>query len=321
MPDMRDHTSSVPADPPAHGLEVHLFGGVEIYRDGALLPAFPTQRSLSLFAYLVMQRGQPVHRDTVCERFWGEQRDAEARKALRTCLWRVRSVLEPGEAERGTILQANGSHLRFAERADTWVDAWEFEDAVRWPAQQNPDAALLARLDRAAALYQGELMEGLGDEWCAWHRERLRLAYLGALERLIGHHHASRQWQDVIAVGQRILHEDPLREHVHRAIMVSHLTLGDRASAMRQYHACVQTLRDELDIEPMGETRDLYTRIRQNPRDPLPEAGLPDHQLRALVHDLDDALAALHSLTRRLESVRAALTPTHALTGFGRRST
>src|SRR5688572_220693 len=98
-------------------LRVHLLGGVEVFRADTLLPAFPTQKSLSLFAYLVLARGRLVHRDTLCGHFWGDQTDVEARKALRTCLWRIRSVIEPDEEDRGTFLKVEGSQIRFAPSA------------------------------------------------------------------------------------------------------------------------------------------------------------------------------------------------------------
>jgi DNA-binding SARP family transcriptional activator len=294
-------------------LRIHLFGGVEVFRGETLLPAFPTQRSLSLFAFLVLSRGRLVHRDTVCGQFWGEQSDVEARKALRNCLWRIRSVIEPGERERGAYLQVEGSQIRFAPGDDTWVDAWEFEDSLKPPSREVPERAAVERLERAAALYRGDFLEGLHDHWCFLHRERLRLAYLTALERLVAHHRSGARWLEVIAYGRQILREDPLREHIHRTVMESHLRMGDRPSALRQYACCARTLRAELDIEPMEETRRLHDRIRRG--EPLGLAQLHgrtgdvrgDFEVNVLVAEVEVALTALHALMDQLEHTRASL--------------
>lgn len=303
-------------------LKVQLFGGVELHRGGARLPAFPTQKSLSLFAYLVLNRGRLIHRDTICGQFWGEQSDVEARKALRTCLWRIRSVIEPDGDERGTLVQVEGSQIRFVPGPGTSVDAWDFEDAVKG-GQALPDEVV--RLERAASLYRGPLLEGLHDSWCFLHRERLRLAYLTALERLVEHHRSRGAWLDVVAWGRQILREDPLREHIHRSLMEAHVVMGDRPSALRQYEACVRVLEEELEIEPMEETRALFGRIRAGrpavvavappPAPPVigfQHAAALREEVGGLVEEVDGALSALQALADRLERARTALAGTTA---------
>jgi len=285
--------------------KIHFFGGVEVYRDGALLAPFPSQKALSLFAYLVLRRGRLVHRDTVCGQFWGEHSDAEARKSLRMCLWRIRSVLEPAAHERGQLLRVEGSQIGLAA-GGAWADAWEFEDCLQ-PRQDRADGASEAeRLERAVRLYRGDLLEGVFDEWCLLQRDRLRLSYLTALERLVGHHARRGHWLEVIAWGQQVLREDPLREHMHRAVMEGHFAMGDRPSAMRQFDVCRVVLRQELGIEPMEETRVLHARIRGGAGEGPPGRAGPDG-LGVLAAEVDGALAALYDLTDRLETVRLAL--------------
>jgi DNA-binding SARP family transcriptional activator len=51
--------------------------------------------------------------------------------------------------------------------------------------------------------------------------------------------------------------------------MQCYLVQGQRHLAVRQYQACVQSLKDELDIGPSEETIVLYRRIvgtRSSPR-------------------------------------------------------
>lgn len=295
-------------------LRVHFFGGVEIYRDGILLPVFPTQKSLSLFAYLVVNRGRLIHRDTLCGQFWGEQTDVEARKALRTCLWRVRSVVEPRKEQRGTLLQVQGSQVRFVGSDATWVDVWAFEDAVKFASGAHAaDPERTRGLERAAALYRADFLDGLHDEWCFLHRERLRLAYFTALERLVAQHGSQGRWLDVITWGMQILREDSLREHIHRSVIEAHLAMGDRPSALRQYAFCVRTLEAELEVEPMEETRRLYERATRRPApgpqgiSNEPEESREDGHVDRLVAEVDGALSVLYSLLDRLERTRGAL--------------
>ena len=246
-------------------LGVRLLGAFGLRRGAVALPALPTQRSEALLAYLVIQRDRLVHRDVLCGDLWGDRSDAQARKSLRTTLWRVRSVLEADAAERGTLLRVDGDHIGFVAPPGARVDVWELDECVRLTEEESGaplDEATARRLGRVAALYGGDLMQGHYDDWCTEPRERLRTGFLSVLERLLWHHEAKGAWQPAIACAQQILRHDPFREHVHRSLMTSHHAMGDRPSALRQYRHCAEVLRRELDIEPMDETRALHERIR-----------------------------------------------------------
>jgi DNA-binding SARP family transcriptional activator/DNA-binding NarL/FixJ family response regulator len=245
-------------------LGIRLLGTLGVQRGSVALPSFPTQRSAALFAYLVVNRDRLIHRDVLCGKFWGDRSDAQARKSLRTTLWRIRSVIEADPADRGTLLRVEGDHVGFVAHPRVWADVWELEEYVRM-CEENAgdlDDATARTLGHVAELYRGDFMEGHYDDWCSQPRERFRTGFLSALERLVRHHGENGAWREAIACAQQVLRHDPLREHVHRALMVSHHAMGDRPSALRQYHRCAQVLRTELAIEPMEETRLLYESIR-----------------------------------------------------------
>ena len=61
-----------------------------------------------------------------------------------------------------------------------------------------------------------------------------------------------------IGCAERALHEDPLREATYRLLMRLHDARGDRARALRAYHACATTLERELNVEPSAATRRAY---------------------------------------------------------------
>ena len=43
--------------------------------------------------------------------------------------------------------------------------------------------------------------------------------------------------------------------------MRTYAAAGERALALRQFHACRELLRERLGVAPSRETRDLHTRI------------------------------------------------------------
>ena len=295
-------------------LRVRLFGGLEVYSGETLLPGFATEKSRDLFAFLVLNRDRTFHRDVLCGRFWGEQRDTHARRSLRTALWRIRSVVEPSESLRGTVLRVEGQQVGFPGTEDAWDDASAF--TARLSGTDGGGSEPIGeegaqRISDAVHLYRGELLEGSYRRWCEPDRERLRTAYLNGLERLVDFHRSRGEWLEAIGWGRQLLREDPLREHIHRAVMECHLAKGDRPSALRQYGSCIRILREELDIEPMEETVDLYERARA-PRasSRVPRSGSngdahgPEN---GLTTEVDEALSALYALAERLEKARSAM--------------
>lgn len=285
------------------GLRIHLLGPLNVFRGSDPLPGFPTQKSRGLFAYLALHRGRGHSRSILMGRFWGDSPEGVARKNLRTDLWRIRTVLEPSGVQPGSCLTVHHDEVALSDEPEHWLDTHAFEEgldrAARAPSEEEE-----ARLLRGAlALYRGDLLEGLYHDWCIFERERLRLRFLDALDRMIRHHEARGEWTEAAGYGQRLLAHDPLREQVHRSIIRCHLALGDRAAALRQFDDCVRFLRDDLQVEPSAETRALADEARGGPLPHAP-ARAPARvgsAAAAPAAALDEVLLRLRSAERWLE--------------------
>jgi DNA-binding SARP family transcriptional activator len=100
------------------------------------------------------------------------------------------------------------------------------------------------------ALYRGDLLPSCYDDWILPERERLRQAFVEATERLIALLEDERDYRAAIGYAQRLLKHDPLQEAIYCHLMRLHALSGDRAAALRAYHACAAILQRELDVEP-----------------------------------------------------------------------
>jgi DNA-binding SARP family transcriptional activator len=294
-------------------LRIHLFGHLDVFRDGQPLPGFPTQKTRGLFAFLALNRGRRHSREVLVGRFWGERPEGVARKNLRTDLWRIRSVLEPQGVEPGWCLTVSHDEVAFNDGADHWLDTREFEDRLDRaavgprPELRDEQARLLGD---AVALYRGDLLEGVYDDWFVFERERLRLRYLDALEHLMRHHECRGEWAQAAAWGQRLLAHDPLREHVHREVIRCSIARGDRAGAVRQYETCARLLRQELDTGPMEETRALVAPLLSggSASAPPPDAEAMDEilaRLRSAAQWLEETGEQVRIVIRDVERARA----------------
>ena len=72
---------------------------------------------------------------------------------------------------------------------------------------------------------------------------------------------AHSTYSEAIRWASRLLVIDPLDEAAHRQMMVLLARSGERAAAIRQYRACQQIMRHELDADPEPATETLYQRI------------------------------------------------------------
>ena len=244
-------------------MQIRLFGAFDVRRGTEPFGPFPTSKSRSLFAFLVLHQEHAHARNFLAGTFWGDRTDAAARKCLRTELWRIRRAIGGNE-----LSALHADNVRFTN-TDGWVDVFEFERRAaplqsRTALELRPDD--VKALQEAVALYRGHLLEGMYDDWCLYLRERLRLMHSNALLQLLSYSMDEADWPAALQYGERLLSSDPLLEHVHRSLMKCHYYMGNRASALRQYTLCERVLRDELDVDPMRATVVLAERIRSGAR-------------------------------------------------------
>src|SRR5262245_10346864 len=254
-------------------LRLTLLGGFEARTDSRLSLAIPSKKAQMLLAYLAMRPRQRHLRDKLASLLWDDAPAEQARLSLRQALFIIRQAL-PFDP---TLVDGDG--VAFASDAVT-VDVTEFEEVAGSP---DPD-----ELDRAAALYRGDLLEGISsgsaqfEEWLRAERERLHELALEAFAKLLAHQMKLEDTEPAIQTALRLLSLDPLQEVTHRALMRLYTRKGRRAAALRQYQLCVDVLQRELGVEPEDATKQVYRELlpQSSPRQPAPQAESLPHQRR-----------------------------------------
>jgi DNA-binding SARP family transcriptional activator len=247
-------------------IRITLFGKFSVHMGDEVLLDHAPHKAQELLAYLTLHRGKAHPRDTLAELLWGDQDTPNSRKYLRQALWQLHSgLVAVGRARAAHLLHAESDWLELAldDRVD--VDVVRFEEAFasvnggRGDSLQPEHARSLAE---TARLYRGDLLEGWAAEWCRYDRERFRRMYLALLDKLTDFYEARHEYEAAIAYATLSLSYDSARERSHRSLMRALAKSGDRCAAIRQYTHCVETLRDELEVEPEPETVVLEQMIR-----------------------------------------------------------
>jgi len=195
-----------------------------------------------LLAWLVLRGGQAEKAD-VAERFWPlpDHEPRQARANLRQTLADLRRVLGP-EADH---LPTEYKTIRL-DLLGVHSDLGVFRDN----AGRDDDASL----ERAVGLYQkGVLLEGCLESWVGDERDRLELAYLDVLERLVARANADKDPAAAVRYLRRIVETDPFRETAQQALVVALQQSGDLAGALATYEDFRRLLRREFNTGPPPE--------------------------------------------------------------------
>jgi LuxR family maltose regulon positive regulatory protein len=255
---------------PGYRLRVYTLGSFQLFRGELQVPSTSWRREKArhLFQILLSNRQDPLDRDQLAEYLWPDQNPETSQRNFRITLNTLYQVLEPDRepgSESAYILR-EGTTYRLRPKADIWIDAQTFENAVSQANQfveTNPEDAIL-KMEEAMKLYHGKYLPDCRYEgWAAIERERLAVIFLQVADSLSELLLERKRLDDVIEVCQRILSEDNCWERAYRHLMIVHDRLGNHGQIGRIYQRCVRTLRKELDVVPAPETEALYRRLVQ----------------------------------------------------------
>jgi DNA-binding SARP family transcriptional activator len=295
-------------------LEIRLLGHLEISQLDARPQPSLTWGCQRLLAYLLLNTGKMCRREELMDVFWRDSAPKSARRCLNSALWRLRRELEPsGITGAELVVSTDAGEIGFNWDCEFWLDVQRFEERLvpilrKAAAEATVDEA--AQAEQSLALYRGELLEGIYDDWALVERERLRILHLNALSYLMEYYAHKGAYARGMEYARAILKIDPLREDTHRSLMQFHVLLGQRALAVEQYRVCAEILERELGVPPMEETALLYAEIL-NPsvRGRAVAAGPPavppetELQLRTIMRTLDQAHALLRQATQLLACI------------------
>ena len=89
----------------------------------------------------------------------------------------------------------------------------------------------------------------------------MELQYILGIERLAQTYTRLREFGKTIYWAEKLLRIDHTWEEAYRLLMFGHYQLQNRAQSVKWYNKCITVLSDELMIEPMDTTEQMYKMI------------------------------------------------------------
>jgi DNA-binding SARP family transcriptional activator len=261
-----------PMEPASATLVIHCLGPFRAYLNGQPVTGWNSLKSQAILKYLVAHHDSYTSKDFLMDLFWPEADPKAARRNLHQAIYCLRQTLKQGHDDDAQFIQFENDCYSLNPDLTLWLDTAEFErfvQAGRRLESAGQPAAAMAEYSRAEALYQGDFLEDeLYEDWTSWPREHFRTTYLDLADRLSQYYLEQGKIELSIALCHKMLGRDNCYEPAHRRLMECYYSQGQRNLALRQYQLCVQTLRDELKMQPSSETQALYQNIAESTDQP-----------------------------------------------------
>ncbi|SDM81597.1 DNA-binding transcriptional activator of the SARP family [Allokutzneria albata] len=252
-------------------LTINLLGRPQAWHGDTELDLGAARRR-AVFTVLAMRAGCPVRREDLVSAVWGTSVPASANTSLYAYISGLRQVLEPQRdrwaGSRLLVTASGGYCLRVPKDS---LDVHRFhslrEEARRRRSEGDATGELLT-LEKALALWRGEALAGVPGPFAEAQRAHLDELRLATLERraavkidLGGH-------EDLVGELTGLAHQHPLREELHRLLMVALCRGGRQAEALDVFRRARAVLVEQAGSEPGHVLRELHERILASAGDP-----------------------------------------------------
>lgn len=244
---------------------VTMLGGFRIRVDGNVLTdeINRSQKLWNVLCYLIAHRERTVPQSEFIELFWPEENSANPTNALKTLLYRVRSLLEPlfGEGLEPILSQRGAYAWNPAIACEMDVDRFELlcrrAQDTALPAQKR-----MALYEEAAEMYRGDYLPKLANQmWVVPISAHYHALYLEAVKEYADLLEHAEKFEAMAELCTRASQLDPLDESLHTLIVRALLRQGKDSAALSHYEKATDLLYRNLGVRPSEELRALYREI------------------------------------------------------------
>ncbi|HLJ57436.1 MAG TPA: BTAD domain-containing putative transcriptional regulator, partial [Chthonomonadaceae bacterium] len=241
---------------------LEILGRVVACRGAETVDRFRDRRVLLILAVLSMEPHGTLPRAQLIERLWpGEESDA-ARNRFRVSLHHLRRQFESSPDAANSVIRATNTAVALAPGAVS-CDAAEFAAAVRAADAVSDKEERAGCIERAVAIYQGDLLPEFEDAWVEETRAELSAAHFRALRDL------ARLLLELpggperaITYARRAVAAEPYDEEAHCDLIRACGGAGRFSEALRAYDALEALLDRDLGAKPSPSARRLAEMLR-----------------------------------------------------------
>lgn len=237
-------------DGSGQSLQVFCLGTLSLLKDGEPIAAkaFKRKKARELLALLLSAPDTYFHREDLAARLWPQADQKASLRDFRVALHALSDTLEPERPKNTTAFCIDRQEERYrllSQRVE--LDTRRFEELAARDEVESWERAL--KLYRGPFCEDYPYLDSLGPV-----REKYDRIYLGLAERLAEAYLGSGQEGKAVELAQRMLQRDATWEPAYRLLMRGQAALGHEHLLPRTFTLCLETLEEELGVEPGEET-------------------------------------------------------------------
>jgi len=236
---------------------IRAFGQVSIHVGGKLLTVSDWQSKSvrDLFFYFLTSQ-KSFTREQIGEVLWPDLDDPQKIKLrFKNEIYRLRRAVGQD------VITYEDVFYSFNRGLDFEYDVEAFESFLARAKLTKSIEGQIALYQKAVDLVHGPFLEDIYADWAMFERERLSQAYLSALLTLAELLQKQARPEQALAICQRALDYELTFEAAYSLSMQIYHRMGDRASIIRTYQVCQDTLQRQLGLSPSNDTYQLYHRL------------------------------------------------------------
>lgn len=222
-----------------------------------------SQKVWSVLSYLILNRGRNITQAEFIDTFWSSDKSSNPVNALKTLLYRIRTLLEPvfGPLLDPIVSQRGSYSWNPAIICETDVD--QFEALCQQAAQESrPAGERMELYAQATALYRGDFLPDLADQlWVITLSARYHRLYLDAVKGYAALLEAAKEYNALYELCSKAIDVDSLDESLHVLLIRALVRQGKDVAALSQYENTTDLLYRKLGVRPSQELQSLYKEI------------------------------------------------------------
>nr|WP_309098869.1 BTAD domain-containing putative transcriptional regulator [Fredinandcohnia onubensis] len=253
---------------PGYTLRIQTLGKFRVWLGSQEVEESDWQRGKAkeLLELFVTMRNRMIAREEIFAMLWPEHEEAAAARDFKVALNALNNALEPNRVARSTpfFIQRIGSSYGLNQEAGYQLDIIEFEEWIHAGLHEKDTDQIIKCLRRALEYYEGDYLPNRRyEDWCLGERERLQVLFLRGAERIAQGYVQTEKFEEAIYWCEQILAKDRTWEEAYRLLMFCYYHKNNRPQAIKWYRKCVAALEEELGVEPMQTTKQMYEMVLQ----------------------------------------------------------
>jgi len=217
---------------------------------------FRTEKSEELLAFLLVQQGKPIPRDTICDSLWPDMDLYKATRNFHTTAYNIRHALNELGLYDILIRTHNNYSLKQSYLSS---DLHTFNTASEEFAKGTAPVSLI---ERAVGIYNGLYMGNKDYIWSSGVQSYYEQAFEKMALYLANKYIKSNDYNSAENVLNKLLGTNPIQEEACEKLISVSIAYGNKAGAVKTYKAYEKSLIEEIGEKPSQKLFNMVKNLK-----------------------------------------------------------